>query len=145
VVDDYGHHPAEIKATLQAATGCKFNRLLVLFQPHRYTRTKHLWNEFVSAFNLADMLVLLDIYAASENPIAGITSEALADSIRDAGHKNVNYYRSMHDAIEFLLREARPGDAIITIGAGNVSRASNELMVLLGSELRVNDQVKDAH
>jgi UDP-N-acetylmuramate--alanine ligase len=145
VVDDYGHHPAEIKATLQAATGCKFKRLLVLFQPHRYTRTKHLWNEFVSAFNLADMLVLLDIYAASENPIAGITSEALADSIRDAGHKNVNYYRSMHDAIEFLLREARPGDAIITIGAGNVSRASNELMVLLGSELRVNDQVKDAH
>ena len=145
VVDDYGHHPAEIKATLQAATGCKFNRLLVLFQPHRYTRTKYLWNEFVSAFNLADVLVLLDIYAASENPIAGITSEALADSVRDAGHKNVNYYRSMQDAVEFLLREARPGDAIMTIGAGNVSRASNELMVLLGSELRVNERVKDAH
>jgi UDP-N-acetylmuramate--alanine ligase len=143
VVDDYGHHPAEIKATLQAAKGCKFNRLLVLFQPHRYTRTKHLWNEFVSAFNLADLLVLLDIYAASENPIPGITSAALADSIRDAGHKNVNYYRSVHDAIEFLLGEARPGDAILTIGAGNVSRASNELMVLLGSE--INDQVKDAH
>jgi UDP-N-acetylmuramate--alanine ligase len=145
VVDDYGHHPAEIKATLLAAKGCKFNRLLVLFQPHRYTRTKHLWSEFVSAFNLADLLVLLDIYGASENPITGITSEALAESIRDAGHKNVNYYRSMHDAIELLLGEARPGDAILTIGAGNVSRASNELMVLLGSELRVNDQVKDAH
>jgi UDP-N-acetylmuramate--alanine ligase len=145
VVDDYGHHPAEIRATLEAAKVCKFNRLLVLFQPHRYTRTQHLWNEFVRAFNLADVLVLLDIYAASENPIAGVTSEALADSIRDAGHKNVHYYRSMQSAIEFLLREARPGDAIMTIGAGNVSRASNELMVLLGSELRVNDRVKDAH
>jgi len=145
VVDDYGHHPAEIKATLEAAKGCKFSRLLVLFQPHRYTRTQHLWNEFVSAFNLADVLVLLDIYAASENPIPGVTSEALADSIRDAGHKNVYYYRSMQDAIEFLLREARSGDAIMTIGAGNVSRASNEFMVLLGSELRVNDRVKDAH
>src|SRR5215475_5301848 len=145
VVDDYGHHPAEIKATLQAARGCKFNRLLVLFQPHRYTRTQHLWNEFVSAFNQADVLVLLDIYAASESPIPGVTSEALADSIRDAGHKNVYYYRSMQDAIEFLLREARPGDAIMTIGAGNVSRASNELIMLLGSELRINDRVTDAH
>jgi len=140
VVDDYGHHPAEIKATLEAAKGCKFNRLLVLFQPHRYTRTQHLWNEFVSAFNLADVLVLLDIYAASENPIAGVTSEALADSIRDAGHKNVYYYRSMQGAIEFLLNEARAGDAIMTIGAGNVSRASNELAVLLGSELRVHER-----
>ncbi|HVM75614.1 MAG TPA: UDP-N-acetylmuramate--L-alanine ligase [Candidatus Saccharimonadales bacterium] len=148
VVDDYGHHPAEIKATLTAAKGCKFNRLLVLFQPHRYTRTQHLWNEFVSAFNLADVLVLLDIYAASETPIPGVTSEALADSIRDAGHKNVYYNRSMQDAIEFLLREARSGDAIMTIGAGNVSRASNELMVLLGSELRIDDnadKAKDAH
>ncbi|HTP70263.1 MAG TPA: UDP-N-acetylmuramate--L-alanine ligase [Dongiaceae bacterium] len=140
VVDDYGHHPAEIKATLEAAKGCKFNRLLVLFQPHRYSRTQHLWNEFVSAFNLADILVLLDIYAASESSVEGITSEALAASIRDAGHKNVYYYRSMQDAIEFLLREARRGDAIMTIGAGNVSRASNELAVLLGSELKVHER-----
>ena len=87
----------------------------------------------------------MDIYAASETPIPGITSEALANSIREAGHKNVNYFDSMQNAIEFLLREAEPGDAILTIGAGNVSRASNELMVLLGTELRVNDGVKDAH
>lgn len=145
VVDDYGHHPAEIKATLEAAKGCRFSRLLVLFQPHRYTRTQHLWNDFVRAFNQADVLVLLDIYAASENPIPGITSEALADSIRDAGHKNVHYYRSMQSAIEFLLHEAKQGDAIMTIGAGNVSRASNELMVLLGSEVRTDREVKDAH
>ena len=144
VVDDYGHHPAEIRATLAAARGCKFNRLLVLFQPHRFTRTQHLWNEFSLAFNQADILVLLDIYGASENPIPGVTSEALAKSIREAGHKNVHYYRSMQQAIEFLLREAKPGDAILTIGAGNVSRASGEFMVLLGTELRVNDGVRDA-
>jgi UDP-N-acetylmuramate--alanine ligase len=145
VVDDYGHHPVEIRATLEAARGCKFNRLLVLFQPHRYTRTQHLWGDFARAFNQADVLALMDIYSASEAPIPGITSEALANSIREAGHKNVSYFRSMQDAIEFLLREARPGDAILTIGAGNVSRASSELMVLLGTEFRVDDGVKDAH
>ncbi len=134
VVDDYGHHPAEIRATLEAARGCKFNRLLVLFQPHRYTRTQHLWDEFCRAFNQADILVLLDIYAASEAPISGVTSEALASAISEAGHKNVHYFHSMQEGIEYLLKQARPGDAILTIGAGNISRASNEFMVLLGTE-----------
>jgi UDP-N-acetylmuramate--alanine ligase len=134
VVDDYGHHPAEIRATLEAARGCKFNRLLVLFQPHRFTRTQHLWDEFCRAFNQADILVLTDIYAASEAPIPGITSEALGNAIREAGHKNVHYFRSMQEGIGFLLKQARPGDAILTIGAGSVSRASSELMVLLGTE-----------
>jgi UDP-N-acetylmuramate--alanine ligase len=134
VVDDYGHHPAEIRATLEAARGCKFNRLLVLFQPHRYTRTQHLWEDFRSAFNQADILVLLDIYAASEAPIQGITSEGLATAIGEAGHKNVHYFRSMQEGIEYLLKHARPGDAILTIGAGNISRASNEFVVLLGTE-----------
>jgi UDP-N-acetylmuramate--alanine ligase len=134
VIDDYGHHPAEIRATLEAARGCKFNRLLVLFQPHRYTRTQHLWDDFCRAFNQADILVLTDIYAASEAPIPGITSEALAAAIREAGHKNVQYFRTMQEGIEFLLKNARPADAILTIGAGNVSRASSELMVLLGTE-----------
>jgi UDP-N-acetylmuramate--alanine ligase len=134
VVDDYGHHPVEIRATLEAARGCKFNRLLVLFQPHRYTRTQHLWDEFCRAFNQADILVLIDIYAASEAPIAGVTSEALANAIREAGHKNVHYFRSMQEGIGFLLKQARPGDAVLTIGAGSVSRASGELMVLLGTE-----------
>jgi len=146
VVDDYGHHPAEIRATLDAARACKFNRLLVLFQPHRFTRTQHLWDDFSRAFNQADVLALMDIYSASETPIPGITSEALANCIREAGHKNVNYFQSMQDAIEFLLREARPGDAILTIGAGNVSRASNELMLLLGTELDVKEsRPRDAH
>ena len=134
VIDDYGHHPVEIRATLEAAKLCRFNRLLVLFQPHRYSRTQHLWNEFTLAFNLADVLVLTDIYAASEPPIPGVTSEALAAAIREAGHKNVHYFHSMQDSIEFLLREARPGDAVMTIGAGNVSRASSEIMLLLATE-----------
>jgi UDP-N-acetylmuramate--alanine ligase len=134
VIDDYGHHPAEIRATLEAARGCKFHRLLVLFQPHRYTRTQHLWDEFCRAFNQADILVLTDIYAASEAPIPGITSEALANAIREAGHKNVLYVHSIQEGIEQLLHAARPGDAILTVGAGNISRASSELTVLLGTE-----------
>jgi UDP-N-acetylmuramate--alanine ligase len=134
VIDDYGHHPVEIRATLEAARGCKFNRLLVVFQPHRYTRTQHLWDDFSRAFNLADVLVLTDIYAASEPPIPGVTSEALAKAIREAGHKNVFYFRSMQEGIEHLLREARRGDAIMTIGAGSISRASSEIVWLLGTE-----------
>jgi len=144
VVDDYGHHPVEIRATLKAARGCNFKRVLALFQPHRYTRTQRLWEEFERAFNDADVLALLDIYPAGEALVPGVTSEALAKAIREAGHKNVHYFRSMQDAIEFLLCEARSGDAIMTIGAGNVSRASNELMVLLGSELRVEDKPRRA-
>jgi UDP-N-acetylmuramate--alanine ligase len=134
VIDDYGHHPAEIRATLDAARGCKYNRLLVLFQPHRYTRTQHLWDEFCRAFNQADILVLTDIYAASEAPIPGVTSEALANAIRGAGHKNVHYARSLQEGIEYLLKQARPGDAILTVGAGSVSRASNDFITLLGAE-----------
>jgi len=134
VIDDYGHHPVEIRATLEAAKVCKFNRLLVLFQPHRYSRSQQLWHEFSLAFNLADFLIVTDIYAASEAPIPGVTGEAMANAIAENGHKNVHYVRSMQDAIEMLLKESQAGDAILTIGAGNVTRASNELVVLLGSE-----------
>jgi UDP-N-acetylmuramate--alanine ligase len=144
VVDDYGHHPVEIRATLKAARGCNFKRVLALFQPHRYSRTQHLWEEFERAFNDADVLELIDIYAAGEAPVPGVTSEGLAKAIREAGHKHVHYFHSMQDAIESLLREARPGDAILTIGAGNVSRASNELMVLLGTEFPVEDKLRRA-
>lgn len=145
VVDDYGHHPAEIRATLEAARGCKFSRLLVLFQPHRYSRTQHLWEDFSMAFNQADIVVLTDIYAASEAAIPGVTSEALAAAIREAGHKNAHYFSSMQAGIEFLLREARTGDAILTIGAGNISRASNEFMVLLGTGVELKDGVPGAN
>jgi UDP-N-acetylmuramate--alanine ligase len=137
LIDDYGHHPTEIRATLEAARGCRYNRLLVLFQPHRYTRTQHLWDEFCRAFNQADLVVLTDIYAAHEEPIPGVTGEALAEAIRAAGHKNVVFRSSMQEGIEELLREARPGDALLTIGAGNVSRAPGELAILLGAKVSV--------
>ena len=138
LIDDYGHHPVEIRATLEAARGCRYDRLLVLFQPHRYTRTKHLWHEFCRAFNQADVLVMTDIYAASEPPISGITGQALAEAIGAAGHKNVVFRSSMQEGIEHLLNEARPGDAILTIGAGNVGRALGELAILLGAKVSVN-------
>jgi UDP-N-acetylmuramate--alanine ligase len=134
VIDDYGHHPVEIRATLEAAKVCKFDRLLVLFQPHRFSRTQHLWDEFCRAFNLADVLVLTDIYPASEAPIDGITSELLAAAIRKAGHKHVHYCASMQAGIERLVAEAAAGDAILTIGAGSVSRASNEILAALRAE-----------
>ena len=139
LIDDYGHHPTEIRATLEAARGCKYERLLVLFQPHRYSRTQYLWDEFCRAFNQADLVVLTDIYAASETPVPGITAAALADSIQAAGHKNVAHYSSMQEGIERLLREARPGDAILTIGAGNVSRALGELAILIGAKVLLHD------
>ncbi len=139
LIDDYGHHPAEIRATLEAARGCKFERLLVLFQPHRYSRTQHLWDDFCSAFNQADELVLTDIYAASEHPVPGVTGEALADAIRAAGHKNVVFRSSMQAGIEYLLKEARPGDAVLTIGAGNVGRALGQLAILLGAKVSLHD------
>src|ERR1700732_1505297 len=138
LIDDYGHHPVEIRATLEAARVCHFERILVLFQPHRYTRTKHLWDDFCRAFNHVDMVVLMDIYVAGEQPIPGVTGQALAEAIRAAGHKNVVFHSSMQEGIEELLRAARPGDAILTIGAGNVSRAPGELAILLGARVSLH-------
>jgi UDP-N-acetylmuramate--alanine ligase len=134
LIDDYGHHPVEIRATLEAARGCQYDRLLVLFQPHRYTRTQYLWDDFCRAFNQADILVVTDIYAASETPIRDITAQALAEAIRAAGHKNVFYCSTVQEGIERLLREVKAGDALLTIGAGNVNRALNELILLLGAQ-----------
>lgn len=141
LIDDYGHHPAEIRATLEAARGCGYKRLLVLFQPHRYTRTKHLWDEFCRAFNLADVLLVSEIYAAGEAPIDGVTGQKLAEAISAAGHKNVVFSNTLQRGVEILLREAQPGDAILAIGAGTVNRSLDELALLLGVEqpnIRVN-------
>lgn len=139
LIDDYGHHPAEIRATLAAARGCQFKRLLVLFQPHRYTRTMHLWDDFCCAFNEVDLLVVTDIYAAGEPPIEGITGEALAKAIYAAGHKNVLYRSTMQEGIEQLLREVQLGDVVMTIGAGSVGRALDELALLLGSKVSTHN------
>jgi UDP-N-acetylmuramate--alanine ligase len=135
LIDDYGHHPAEIRATLEAARGCGYKRLLVLFQPHRYSRTQFLWEDFRSSFNQADILVMTEIYAAGEAPIEGITGETLSEAISTAGHKNVVFTSTMQAGMEFLYREARPGDAILTIGAGSVGRVLDQLAMLLASKV----------
>jgi UDP-N-acetylmuramate--alanine ligase len=122
VIDDYGHHPTEIKATLAAARQCGFRKVHVIFQPHRYTRTRDLMEEFTSAFNDADSLFVLDIYAASEPPIEGITGEALAQKIREKTVKCGRYARSTAEAIDAASALAEQGDMILTLGAGSVSQ-----------------------
>jgi UDP-N-acetylmuramate--alanine ligase len=122
VIDDYGHHPTEIRATLAAARQCGYRRTHVVFQPHRYTRTQALMNEFAFAFEEADTLFVLDIYAASEQPIPGITGESLARYIKDVGGQDARYVPSFADAIEAISGAAEPGDMILTLGAGSVSQ-----------------------
>jgi UDP-N-acetylmuramate--alanine ligase len=138
LIDDYGHHPAEVRATLEAARVCGYKRLLVLFQPHRYTRTQALWDDFRSSFNQADVVVITDIYAAGEPPIEGVTGEKLSEAITAAGHKSVVYSSTLQGGIEFMLRESRPGDAVMTIGAGSVGRVTEELAMLLDARVSVN-------
>jgi UDP-N-acetylmuramate--alanine ligase len=121
VIDDYGHHPTEIKATLAAARQCGFGRIHVIFQPHRYTRTRDLMEEFRSAFGDADSLLVLDIYAASEKPIEGITGEVLAQRIAESG-KKAQYSASFADAVNAAATAAHDGDMILTLGAGSVSQ-----------------------
>ena len=122
VIDDYGHHPTEIRATLAAAKQCGFGKIHVIFQPHRYTRTRDLMEEFSSAFNDADSLFVLDIYAASEAPIEGITGEALASKIRERTVKIGRYAGSPAEAIDAAVGVAQDGDMILTLGAGSVSQ-----------------------
>jgi len=122
VIDDYGHHPTEVRATLAAARQCGFRKIHVVFQPHRYTRTQLLMDEFAGAFHDADTLFILDIYAASELPIEGITGEALARHIQEIGDHEARYAASFADAAEAVVAGAQEGDMILTLGAGNVSQ-----------------------
>ncbi len=120
VVDDYGHHPTEVKETLAAASHVWKERLIVVFQPHRFTRTKALFDEFTQAFADADVLILNDIYPASEEPIAGINSAALWAAIKETGHPHVEYIAKPEDTLEYLLKIVQPDDTVITLGAGSV-------------------------
>jgi UDP-N-acetylmuramate--alanine ligase len=128
VIDDYGHHPTEIKATLAAARQCGFGKVHVIFQPHRYTRTRDLMDEFTTAFADADSLFVLDIYAASEKPIEGVTGEVLAQRIRDKSGKPVHYASSFAGAVSAATAWALDGDMILTLGAGSVSQLGPMLL-----------------
>ena len=132
VVDDYGHHPTEILATLAAAkNGSNGKRTVVIFQPHRYSRTAELMNEFALSFNNADVLYVTDIYAASESPIDGVTAEILTENIKKYGHKNANYIGDVETAAAKVVGDLQPGDLVITLGAGSITRLSDEILELL--------------
>src|SRR5271166_204450 len=120
VIDDYGHHPTEIRATLAAARQCGFRRIHVIFQPHRYTRTQLLFDDFATAFHDADSVAVLDIYAASERAIPGVTAELLAERISHAGKAEAIYAASFTAAAESAAQIAQAGDLVLTLGAGNV-------------------------
>jgi UDP-N-acetylmuramate--alanine ligase len=130
VVDDYGHHPTEIRATLAAARECGHKRVFVVFQPHRYTRTKDLMDEFASAFTDADTVVVLPIYAASEEPIPGVTAEVLANRIQGPA---VQFAPEFAAAVATITEQAKEGDLILTLGAGNVSQLAPQILAALES------------
>ncbi|HXX67632.1 MAG TPA: UDP-N-acetylmuramate--L-alanine ligase [Polyangiaceae bacterium] len=131
VVDDYGHHPAEIEATLDAAQTGFRRRVVVAFQPHRYTRTKLLFDEFTRAFNKADVLLVTDVYPAGERPIDGATGDALADAIRAHGHHAVTYVRDKKNVSRALLDVVEPGDLVIALGAGDINASARELLSMI--------------
>ena len=137
VVDDYGHHPEEIKATLSAAKGGWDKRVVVVFQPHRYTRTRDLFNDFVTAFNDADTLILTDIYAAGEKEIEGITGERLFEEIERHGHRDVSFVPDRNNLPAFLREKARAGDMVITMGAGNIWEAGSLFLDELDESQRI--------
>jgi UDP-N-acetylmuramate--alanine ligase len=128
IVDDYGHHPTEVKATLAAAAAGMERRVVVVFQPHRYTRTQHLLEDFFTAFNQADTLVVTDIYAAGEKAIPGISGEVLYEGIKKHGHKDVIYIPDRVKIIEHLLSILKEGDLMITLGAGDVWKLGEQIV-----------------
>jgi UDP-N-acetylmuramate--alanine ligase len=136
VIDDYGHHPTEIRATLAAARQCGYRRIHVVFQPHRYTRTRDLMDDFVTAFPDADSVYLLDIYAASEKAIEGVTAKALTGRINQGGKRNAQYMPSFTDAADAVVAQAQSGDLILTMGAGNVSQLGPLIVEKLASTTR---------
>jgi UDP-N-acetylmuramate--alanine ligase len=136
LVDDYGHHPAEIEATLSAAQAAAFGRIVVAFQPHRYSRTKALFGEFSRAFNRADLLFVTDVYAAGEAPIEGATGEALARAVAEHGHHAARYAPDRARLVDELAAVCRPGDVVIALGAGDINQVVRELGARLGGGAR---------
>jgi len=127
VIDDYAHHPTEIRATLSAAKSGNFSRIFAVFQPHRYTRTFHLFDDFARAFNLADVALILDIYPAGEQPIDRINTPALIEQMKSFGHKNAIYAPDFEAIESYIIANAKEGDAVVVMGAGSVTKLSDTL------------------
>ncbi|MCA9574611.1 MAG: UDP-N-acetylmuramate--L-alanine ligase [Polyangiales bacterium] len=131
IVDDYGHHPAEVQVTLDAAQRAYGRRLVVAFQPHRYTRTRDCFLDLTRCFNRADVLLLTDVYAAGEEPIQGADSAALVEAIRAHGHRDVALVPDRADLVDALRARLRPGDVVLTLGAGDITKTGRELLAAL--------------
>jgi UDP-N-acetylmuramate--alanine ligase len=132
IVDDYGHHPTEVKATLAGARRAFARRIVVAFQPHRYTRTRDCFEEFLSSFNDADVLFLTDVYAAGEERIEGATADALAEAVRSWGHRDVTHVPKRADLVAAMKKRLLPGDLVITLGAGDITATGPELLAAIG-------------
>jgi UDP-N-acetylmuramate--alanine ligase len=130
IIDDYGHHPTEIVATLETARTVWKGRILTVFQPHRYTRTEMCWEEFLRAFGNTDILYLCDIYAAGEDPIEGVSSELLSEALRKKG-VNVEHVGTLERAKEFIVKDSRDGDLVVCLGAGSITRLAGDLAKIL--------------
>jgi UDP-N-acetylmuramate--alanine ligase len=127
IVDDYGHHPTEIRATLEAARLWGAKRVIAIFQPHRYSRTLFLMDDFAHAFQATDRVYVLDIYPAGEKPIPGVTSQRLVERMAELGFERARYAPSEQAVIQGVLEDLRPGDMILTVGAGSVGRIGDTL------------------
>ncbi len=128
VIDDYGHHPAEVQVTLEAAQRAFGSRLVVAFQPHRFTRTRDLFDDLTRAFNRADVLFLTDVYPAGEKPIEGANSQRLVEAIRSHGHRDVTYVPNKDELVSALRARVEPGDVVITLGAGDITGTGSALL-----------------
>jgi UDP-N-acetylmuramate--alanine ligase len=131
IIDDYGHHPAEIQATLEAIRDSWKRPLIVIFQPHRFSRTRDLFDDFLTAFEGADRLVLTEVYAAGENPIEGVTSEALYQGIKRKGHMEVEFIPDKGQIVKQLAGKLNPGDIVLTLGAGDIYKVGEALVEAL--------------
>lgn len=133
VIDDYGHHPAEVRAVIQAAKQVTPGRIAILFQPHRYTRTQALFDDFLTAFHDADLLFVMDIYPASEKPIEGVSGELLCDGIKSRGHKAAIFLGNKEEVPAEVGEHLRAGDMIVTLGAGDVTHMGPKILEQLRS------------
>ncbi len=131
MIDDYGHHPAEVRATVGAIRDSWKRPLTVIFQPHRYSRTQDLFNDFVSAFDGSDRLILTDIYPAGEDPIAGVSSEALYQAIKKQGRLDVEHIAAREEIVNRLVPSLKSGDIVLTLGAGDIHRVGDALVAAL--------------
>ena len=134
-MDDYAHHPSEVRATLQAATVDAHRRIIAVFQPHRYTRTQAMWRALGESLTAADLVVLLDVYGAGEPPIPGVTGKLVVDALTEAAPgKRVVYLPHRSDVVPFLASEVRRGDLVLTLGAGDITMVGDATLERLNEK-----------